>query len=189
LFHQQVRNALITLSNAIAAYEDYAVIQATGTSLEKSWGRDKAQHAECCGGGLRKLVPAASLERMAELMVQKRGETAWMKTAVVLFRWSGEEGIEKLFQRLEEEKTAGNRMAIMRFIAQTGHAGLEVARKRVSDQRWYVVRNACQVLSELKDPELLTTLSPVLAHADDRVQKAAVDVLIKSRNPARAQVF
>jgi len=77
----------------------------------------------------------------------------------------------------------------MRFIAQTGHAGLEVARKRLSDERWYVVRNACQVLGEIKDPELLRELAPVLRHSDDRVQKAAADVLIKSRIPARALIF
>jgi HEAT repeat protein len=52
-----------------------------------------------------------------------------------------------------------------------------------------VVRNACQVLGELKDPELVQQLAPVLRHADDRVQKAAADVLIKSRLPARAPVF
>ena len=189
LLHQLTRNALITLANAIAAYEDYSIIQSLGGTLERSLARDKAQHAECCGGGLQKLLPAASLERMVEMMAQRKEDAAWMKTAAVLFRWAGDEGIERLFQRLEEEKTAGGRMALMRFIAQTGHAGLEVARRRLKDERWYVVRNACQVLGELKDPELLPDLAPALQHSDDRVQKAASDIIIKGRDPARAKVF
>ncbi|MGH9650160.1 MAG: HEAT repeat domain-containing protein, partial [Terriglobales bacterium] len=189
LLHQQTRNALITLANAIAAYEDFPVIQSIGVVLERSLARNPAQHAECCGEGLKKLLPASSLERMVELLAQKREDAAWVKTAAVLFRWTGEAGVEKVFQRLEEEKTAGNRMALMRFIAQTGHAGLDVARKRLSDERWYVVRNACQVLGELKDPELLRELALALRHSDDRVQKAAVDVIIKGRDRARAKVF
>ena len=189
LLHQLTRNSIITLANAISAYEDYVIIQGLGATCERSLARDKEQHAECCGGALQKLLPAAALERMVEMMAQRKEDAAWMKTAATLFRWSGDEGIEKLFQRLEEEKTAGARMALMRFIAQTGKAGLEVARRRLRDERWYVVRNACQVLSELKDPELLQDLAPVLQHSDDRVQKAASDVIIKGRDPARAKIF
>ncbi len=129
------------------------------------------------------------MDRLVELLFQKKDDSAWLKTATALFRWSGPAGIEKLFLRLQDEKTAATRMMLMRFISQTGHVGLEAARRRLSDERWYVVRNACQVLGELKDPELLQQLAPVLRHADDRVQKAAADVLIKSRIPARAQVF
>jgi len=189
LLHQLIRNALITLANAIAAYEDYGIIQGLGGTFERSLARDKVQHAECCGGALQKLLPASSLERLVEMMGQKKEDAAWMKMAAVLFRWAGNEGIEKLFQRLEEEKAAGARMALMRFIAQTGPVGLEVARRRLKDERWYVVRNACQVLGELKDPELLQDLAAVLQHSDDRVQKAAADVIIKGRDPARAGNF
>jgi hypothetical protein len=187
--HMQIVNAMVALSNAVAAFEDYGVIHVLGSAFERALAADAPQHAHCCGKLLIKLVPATPLDRLVELLFQKKEDAAWMKTAAALFRWSGPVGIEKLFLRLQDEKTAANRMMLMRFIAQTGHAGLEVVRKRLSDERWYVVRNACQVLGELKDPELVQQLAPVLRHADDRVQKAAADVLIKSRLPARAPVF
>jgi len=187
--HMQIVNAMVALGNVVAAFEEYEVIQVLGSAFERALAADAPQHAHCCGRSLPKLVPATPLDRLVELLLQKREDAAWMKTAAALFRWSGPVGIEKLFLRLQDEKTAANRMMLMRFIAQTGHAGLEVARKRLSDERWYVVRNACQVLGELKDPELVQQLTPILRHADDRVQKAAADVLVKSRLPARAPVF
>lgn len=188
-YHMQIVNGMVALSNAVAAFEDYAIIQTLGSAFERALAADPNQHARCCGRSLNRLLPATPLERLVELLYQKKDDSAWMKTAAALFRWSGAAGIEKLFLRLQDEKTAANRIMLMRFLAQTGHAGLEVARKRLSDERWYVVRNACQVLGEIKDPELLQELAPVLRHADDRVQKAAVDVLIRSRNPGRGRVF
>lgn len=187
--HMQVVNAMVALSNAVAAFEDYGVIQVIGSAFEQALAADAPQHAHCCGRSLNKLVPATPLDRLVELLFQKKEDAVWMRTAAALFRWSGPVGIEKLFLRLQDEKTAANRMMLMRFIGQTGHAGLEVVRKRLSDERWYVVRNACHVLGELKDPELVQQLAPVLRHADERVQKAAADVLIKSRLPARSPVF
>lgn len=187
--HMQVVNAMVALANAVAAFEDYLIIQALGAAFERALAADASQHERCCGRSRGKLLPPTPLERLVELLFQKKDDAAWMKTAATLFRWSGSAGIEKLFVRLQDEKTAATRMMLMRFIAQTGHAGLDAARKRLSDERWYVVRNACQVLSELKDPELLTQLAPALRHGDDRVQKAAVDVIIKGRDPARAKTF
>lgn len=187
--HMQVVNAMVALAHAVAAFEDYAIIQTLGSAFERAMAADVPQHADCCGKALGKLVPATPLERLVELLYQKKDDAAWLKTAAVLFRWSGSAGIEKLFLRLQDEKIAANRMMLMRFIAQTGHGGLEAAHKRLSDERWYVVRNACQVLGEVKDPELLQNLALVLRHKDDRVQKAAADALIKSRLPARALVF
>ncbi len=188
-YHMQIVNAMVALANAVAAFEDYGVIQTLGSAFERALAADAPQHAHCCGRALGKLLPATPLDRLVELLYEKKDDAAWMKAATALFRWSGPAGIEKLFFRLQEEKTAAHRMMLMRFIAQTGPAGLEVARKRLKDERWYVVRNACQVLGELKDPELVQQLTPILRHADDRVQKAAADVLIKSRLPARAPVF
>jgi HEAT repeat protein len=64
-----------------------------------------------------------------------------------------------------------------------------LARQQLKSERWFVVRNGCKLVCELKDPDLLTILAPVLTHADPRVQKAAVTALMDSRNKGRALVF
>jgi len=90
---------------------------------------------------------------------------------------------------LEKEQVAIHRMALLRFIAQTGTIALETARRQLSHERWYVVRNACKLLGELKDPEILHYLAPVLQHEDERVQQAALTALNKNRIQGRGQVI
>src|SRR5207249_1661104 len=55
--------------------------------------------------------------------------------------------------------------------------------------QWYVVRNACKLLSELKDPKLLQQIEPALHHRDERVQKAAIQALLENKRPGWAAVL
>src|SRR5262249_19108205 len=57
--------------------------------------------------------------------------------------------------------------------------------ERLKRPEWYVVRNACKMLSELKDPEIVDQLLPVFAYPDERVQKAALHAVKKSSAPQR----
>jgi HEAT repeat protein len=75
------------------------------------------------------------------------------------------------------------------LIGRVGPLALETVRKCLEDERWYVVRNACKLVVQLKDPELLARLSPVLRHQEERVQKAALDAIRESRDPRRASVI
>jgi len=187
--HFQVANCLGTLSKTIATYEEFDTILTIGSAMEKSLARDPGLHVKCCTNGLVGLLPPAAVERTAELLLQKRDEPAWVKTGLTLIRWSGVAGVEKLFALLEKEQNATNRMALLRFIAQTGAVALETARRQLNHDKWYVVRNACKLLGELKDPELLQYLVPVLQHQDERVQQAALTALNKNRVEGRGQVI
>src|ERR1051326_6937907 len=109
---------------------------------------------------------------------------------LTIVKLMGKPGIEKVFQRLEEERVASNRMALIRLICQAeARVASEVARQRLKDQRWYVVRNACFVLSDLKDPELISELRDVLKHPDERVQLAAFNALKKAKAQERSEVL
>ena len=59
----------------------------------------------------------------------------------------------------------------------------------MTDDRWYVVRNICGVLAELKDHDLADHITPALEHADARVQQAALKALITSRTVRAAPVL
>lgn len=151
--------------------------------------RDPGLHVKCCSNGLAALLPPVAMERTIELLMQKRDDAAWAKTAMMLIRWSGTPAVEKLFQMLEKEQIAIHRMALLRFIAQTGSLALETARRQLSHERWYVVRNACKLLGELNDPDILQYLTPALQHEDERVQQAALTALNKNRVSGRGQVI
>lgn len=187
--HFQIANNLVVLSKNVATYEEFDIILQVGTAMEKSLARDPGSHGKCCINGLGSLLPPSAVERVVELLMQRRDEAAWMKTAMTLVRWAGQPAIDKMFAMLEKEQTATNRMALMRFIGQTGTAALDSARRMLNHEKWYVVRNACKLLGELKDPELLHFLAPALQHADERVQQAAITALNKNRVNGRGQVI
>jgi hypothetical protein len=189
MLHFQVANGLALLSKSVADYEDYAVVQAAGGALERSLVRAPEAHAKCCAGAMKNLLSATAIERVIELYLQKRDDFAWTRTAGALLRWVGTPGAEACFHRLEEEQNTSNRLALLRLMGQAGPAAVAAACRRLEDARWYVVRNACQVLGAVKDPELLEHLGPVLRHADDRVQQTAAAAIIKSRLPQRAACF
>lgn len=187
--HYQIANCLGTVSKAVATFEEFELVQQIGSALERSAARDRGAHAECCATAMKNLLAPTSIERVVELLVMNRDDAAWCRMATSLLRWSGKPGIEKAYQRLEEEKMAGARLALLRFLGQMGESGVEVACARLSDERWYVVRNTSQVLGELKDPKLLEHVGPLLRHQDHRVQQSALNVILKSRANGRAKVL
>jgi hypothetical protein len=183
--HVQVVNAMVALSRISATYEDFTLVKKSGDALEGSLARDPAAHSACCRAALSALVPPAAVDRIAEIFLEKKNDSVWIKTVVGLLRWSDQKAIERIFVRLDKEQVAPNRLALVRFLGRVGPAGLSAARERLKRSEWYVVRNACKILGELKDPELPALLLPVLAHPDGRVQKAAFQAIKESRLPER----
>ena len=77
----------------------------------------------------------------------------------------------------------------MRLAGQLGKGSIEVAHKYLTDERWYVVRNMCGVLADIKDPDLGDHIAPVMRHPNTRVQQAALKALVKSRITQTAPIL
>src|SRR6185437_1366129 len=104
---------------------------------------------KCCGMALAALVPTTAIERILDSHLQKKGESASARTTATLLRFAAPGSIENVMQRLVNESDARNRLALVRLAGQLGTASIEIALKYLADERWYVVRNMCVVLSEL----------------------------------------
>ena len=113
----------------------------------------------------------------------------WSKSSATLLRFAAPASIESVFNHLIDERDARNRLALIRLIGHLGKASIEVAYKYLKDERWYVVRNICGVLAELKDPDLADHIVPALEHHDARVQQAALKALVRSRTVRAAPVL
>src|SRR5579864_6793864 len=70
--HSQAASALTVLAQSIVAFEDFQDVLAIGLSLEASNNRAPEKHKKCCALALSRLLPAAALERIIELFLQKR---------------------------------------------------------------------------------------------------------------------
>jgi len=187
--HFLAASALTVLSQSIAAFEDFNDVLAIGISLETSRNRDPEKHRKCCGVALDRLLPAVAIERVIELYLVQRNDSAWSKTAARLLRFAAPGSIESVFNRLIQEAEARNRLALVRLVGQMGNESIAVAYKYLKDDRWYVVRNICSALAELKDPDLADHIVPALEHPDERVQQAALKALVNSRTVRAAPVL
>jgi HEAT repeat protein len=188
--HQQVANCLLSAAQTAALYEDFGTVHKIGLDLQNCLATDKALHLNCCGRALENLLTTASFERVVELYVAKRDDLAWAKIVSSLAKWFGPKSGEVVFTLLEREKSAPNRLRLVHMCAPLlGVTAMEAARRRLSDERWYMVRNACTILGELGDPEITTQLCSALRHPEVRVQEAAVTAITKCKGPGRAAAF
>ncbi len=187
--HFLAASALSVLSQAIVAFEDFQDVFAIGVSLETSRNRDPEKHAKCCGTGLNRLLPVAAIERIVELFLLQKGDPAWGKTAAILLRLATPASTEIVFNHLIREADTKNRLSLLRLVGKLDQGSVDVAYKYLADERWYVVRNMCGVLAELKDPELADHIKPALEHPDARVQQAALKALVNSRTVRAAPVL
>jgi hypothetical protein len=187
--HGLLAAVLIDLVRLVPDQDDFEIVHRAGRALERSLIRSPREHADCCGAALRHLLPPGSAGKLIDLYMEKRGDPGLTKTAVELLTWLGPFGGEQAFARLVEETVAPNRVRLLRLLTQLGSAGIEAARKRLSDERWFVVRNACYVLGDLNDPDLPQALRGALQHQDVRVQQAAVSAIVKCHSPDSASVL
>jgi HEAT repeats len=187
--HFQAASTASILAQSIATFEDFQDVLAIGLSLEASSNRAPEKHKKCCATGLGRLLPDTAIERVTELYLAQRGDSTWSKTAGTLLRYSAPGSVETVFKHLISEEDGRNRLALVRLVSQLGKGGIEVACKYLEDERWYVVRNMCGVLAELKDPDLVEHVAPALRHPDARVQQAALKALVKTRAPETASVL
>jgi hypothetical protein len=186
--HPAISSCLASTAQTTSIYEDYESVILIGTALEKQVARNSEAHASCCASHLRHLLPPNSIERIIEITIDRRNDPAWLKTAGRLWNYGGPMSVESLLDRLEKETDAKIRLFLIRQLSNMPH-GIELVRQRLHDERWFVVRNACVVLAEMKDPELLNELGPLLRHSHDRVQEAVFQSIVRGRKPERSTVI
>ena len=179
LAHLQVANAMTQLAQSIAAFENFQDILGIAASLDNSAKRDRVKHQLCCSGALTRLLSASAIERILELYLVQKADSGWTRTAATLLRFVAPASIQSVMQRLVSESDTRNRLALVRLAGQLGQSSIEIAVKYLADERWYVVRNTCVVLGELRDPNLAEHVTPALRHTDARVQQAALKALVK----------
>jgi hypothetical protein len=180
-YHAAVAAHLSSIAQNAASYDDFETALKIGSALEKSLGRNSAQHAACCGKALGNLLTPQTVESLIELAIHKIDDPSVSKTTLCLLRLAAAEVGEIALELLEREADVPKRLRILRLAGRLGHRAVEGVRRKLADERWYMVRNACSVLAALHDPELCRQLEPALRHSDSRVQRAALAALIAAR--------
>jgi HEAT repeat protein len=186
--HQALIQLLVSFAQNSMVQGSFDMVQRIGGLFERAIAENSLRHVGCCAGAMNELFPSEAIERLIDRYLN-RDDSGSGRALANLLRSIGPRAAEVLVQRLEQEPQAGSRLRLVRLIGQIGGAAFEAVRRRLSDSRWYVVRNACVALGDLGDPQLLVNISPALRHVDERVQLAAFRVVQKVRLAGAARTL
>jgi hypothetical protein len=127
------------------------------------------------GMAARRLAKRPILDAAAVLLASRRD---MYDDLLPVFMRAADDGAEALIEQLNAAQSLADRRVYFDALRKL-NAGIQVLMHHLGDARWYVVRNACDLLGEMAANEAEPRLSELLQHEDDRVRKAAVSALSK----------
>lgn len=122
------------------------------------------------------------------------GLTIWGKPKYdqvgLLIQVIGRPFIEPLLDRLAEEETMSLRRFMMDRVLGFGEAARPALLERLTDNRWYVLRNIIVMLRTLAPGQEVDRLRPLLKHANQKVRHEILKSLLLAGDPiAQRQVL
>jgi HEAT repeat protein len=127
------------------------------------------------GAAVRRLAKKAMLTAIAPMLATHR---EIYDDLFPIFARMGDDGAEVLIEQLNAAQSLADRRVYFDSLRKV-NAGVSVLIHHLDDSRWYVVRNAADLLGEMSASEAEPKLTELLQHDDDRVRKAAVSALSK----------
>lgn len=158
-------------------HEDvYRALRVLSTHSEGREDRDPAIVPEA----MTALQELASPQMIAFLVDRLLRRTHTAATKLMGLLWQiGPGAIPALIEPLGRARTVSQRRMLADTIAGFGEAAIPLLLGPLSDERWYVVRNAVTILGEIGHPAAIRALEPICAHPDPRVPKEAMKALGK----------
>ena len=134
---------------------------------------------------MRRLTKPTLLRSVAHMLPRKRERHDEYMS--VLIR-TGEDGADALIEQLTSAQSLSDRRIFFDALV-TLHAGVPALIHMLGDARWYVARNAADLLGEMSAEAALVPLAELLKHDDDRVRRAAITALAKLNSPKAAEAL
>ncbi|MDB4907668.1 MAG: hypothetical protein JWO05_2452 [Gemmatimonadetes bacterium] len=134
---------------------------------------------------IRRLSKPILLRNVAMMLPRKRERLA--DYVAVLVR-TGEDGADALIDQLTQAQTADDRRVYYDVLMQL-NAGVPALLHMLGDARWFVARNAADLLGEMGAKEAEEPLIGLLHNSDDRVRRSATHALIGLGTPKAIQAI
>jgi HEAT repeat protein len=91
---------------------------------------------------------------------------------------TGEDGADALIDQLTQAQTAEDRRAFFDVLLHL-QAGVPALIHMLGDARWFVARNAAELLGEMRAQAAEEPIKMLLRHQDERVRRAATNALVR----------
>ncbi|HKO15405.1 MAG TPA: HEAT repeat domain-containing protein [Gemmatimonadaceae bacterium] len=128
---------------------------------------------------LRRLFRPPLLRAVAQLLPRKRDRAPAYEA--VLAR-AGEDGADAVIELLAQESLATDRRVYLDVLPRL-QTGVSTLIHMLGDARWFVVRNAVDLLGEMKVLESEPQVLVLLRHDDHRVRRSAANALVSLGSP------
>lgn len=128
---------------------------------------------------MRRLSKPALLRAVAGLVIKEPGRR---QMVYEVLRATDEDGANALIEQVGQARNAEERQALVEMLAELADAVPALVRM-LGDSRWFVVRNAADLLGEMSAAGAESALVGLLRHQDDRVRRAATSALLKLGTP------
>ena len=134
---------------------------------------------------LRRLCKPTLLRLVAPLLPRRKEKT---DAYLAVLAHAGEDGADALIEQLTAAQSLSDRRIYFDGLLKL-QAGISALVHMLGDPRWYVVRNAADLLGELQAKEAEIPLTDAVRHDDDRVRRAAAAALAKLSTPRAHQAL
>ena len=166
---------------------DYGAAVDVTTALAEQAANPRSVTHQGCRTALDSLADTVAFREAAELLgAMEDGPAAQFTQACRNIGPAAVEGLRDLFTH--EGETAGMRRA-RPLIGEFGARAVTRLAPLVKSERWYVQRNAADLLGTLGASEGVPLLQPLLRGSDARVMQAAVQALSRIEDPAAARAI
>ena len=145
--------------------------------LESTSTESEARRAY--GLTIRRLTKPSLLKAICQLL-PRRPEQREELTAILVR--TGADAAEVLIDLVTDAESASDRRAYLAALAKC-RAGVPTLIHLLGDQRWFVVRNAADLLGEMQAVEAEARLLDAAAHPDERVRRSVVSALGRLGTP------
>jgi HEAT repeat protein len=127
----------------------------------------------------RRLSKPALLRAVASLIPKKPERRQHFFEVLVR---AGDEGADAIIEQVTQAQTAEDRKTLFEVLVELEAAVPSLVRM-LGDSRWFVVRNAADLLGEMTAAAAEGPLIALLRHSDDRVRRSATNALLKLGTP------
>lgn len=128
---------------------------------------------------IRRMSKPALLRAVASLIVKKpEGRQTYHE---VLER-AGEDGADAVIEQITNATTTQDRGKLLDVFRELKDA-VHALKRMLGDSRWFVVRNAADLLGEMAAIDAEDALVALLKHGDDRVRRSATSALLRLGTP------
>ena len=103
-------------------------------------------------------------------------------TFIAVLARAGEDGADALIEQIAAISGQNERRVYFDALLQL-QAGIPTLIHMLGDARWFVARNAAELLGEMQAREAEPQLTELLRHSDDRVRRAATGALMRLGTP------